>query len=337
MEGGYEKKIQIILLVVFIMILNGCAINPKAKYSTAPSENDIGNPSFYLNGSIVNITIPPDQQNKEDSTTTKLGFENPVKIDKVEQLKKAKATVTKTEDKTKLYYIDAYETFYYKPNFSITYHDNTKLIKSIGTDAKDTRKDAIVAVGGIISKAIPLISIFTATPIEVVEKEKLALPLSLDITKVNLTQNLSWTKIPDYQTWWFRIRPEGQANKTIDKQEYFKNAKSNYVRSFPYSTCQQIVFEITKSEETPEEIVQESSKIAYKLKVANPRIIQGINYPPKGTITMHTICGADIKREQDESSSALDLLSEVFTQAEAIKKAYDDNKKSDDETSDKEE
>ena len=59
-------------------------------------------------------------------------------------------------------------------------------------------------------------------------------------------------------------------------------------------------------------------------------IIQGMNYPPKGTITMHTICGADIKREKDESSSALDLLAEVFKQAEAIKKAYDDNKDDDD-------
>ena len=323
------KRILMILTILLTCSgIIGCAANPKAKYLTNPTGDDASNPSFYLSGSIINLIIPP--ETKKDDTSTK-GYELSTQkpCPDVDHLKEAKVKVTQTAVKNNLYYIKPQENIFVKPNFAVTYYDNTKIIKIIGTDIKDERKEIISTVGGIITAGIGILAPLSPTPIP--KGENLELPLALDISTYDF-KDTGWKTIPGYKSWKYRIlvKEDGKQNY-FAPEDFFSKAKESYVRSFPYSTCQDIQFDVCKEDGVVhcDSKTGAASIASFNITVANPNKLELMNFPRKGSITMHSVCGADIKSENADISSNLEILDAIFQQAEAIKKKYDESKDDD--------
>ena len=74
------------------------------------------------------------------------------------------------------------------------------------------------------------------------------------------------------------------------------------------------------------ELVKESDPAgtrSFPLKIADPRYVRTVRLPDKGSISTHTICGADTKTENSQIVGYQDLLGELAKQAKAV---YDTQK-----------
>jgi hypothetical protein len=286
---------------------------------------------YYLQGSLVTLADVGTQksqekngsgQDKKDSVNTV--FLKKTSISDIEEIrqKNVRAIVTATESRKHFYAIKPHESVWSKTSVSVSYIDNTRLIKTIGTCFNDNRIKVIESAGAIVASLLPMVGpLLKARDIE---EETLNLPVVIDLTEINDADSTDWLNIPGHKQWWYRIELMNPQSDRRKSSEYFKEIDGTAVRAFAYSSCQDAKLLITHSESQP--LSDTTDTVTFNIRIANPNYVCTLNFPAKGSIAMHSICGADIKTEESKEVSNLDIVEAVVKQVEAIKKAQADNK-----------
>ncbi len=324
-----EKKIKftyitLILFLVAVLMVSGCASYPKVTYLLPSSKDADGAIKYYLQGSLVKLDSDQ-KSNVENGSNVNLS-KTKTKISNIKDFKEknVSATVTPTESRKHFYAIKPHESIWSKTSVSVSYVDNTRLIKSIGTSFEDNRIKVIGSVGAIITSVIGLGVKLAPVP-DLLMEEELNLPVVIDLSEIDDAESFAWSRISRYKKWWYKIdllNPQSDRRKS---SEYFKEIDGTAVRAFAYSSCQDAKLFVTYSETQPTS-TQDLKVTLFNIRIANPNYVCTLNFPAKGSIAMHSICGADIKTEESNEVSNLDVVEALVKQVEAIKKAQDDKK-----------
>jgi hypothetical protein len=341
------------------LMLVGCASAPEATYTTYDTtqnargeaniksgKNQEGSIKFFLQGSVLTLAIAAPKSTTEPgakppagkiggttagpterTTTTAAGMLNavtaaPTPVSNVETLQKVGASVivTASEDKRFLFGLNPVESIWFKPNVSVTYFDNSRMIKVIGTDAQDDRIKVIQGIGGALASLITVAAGAPAKKVEVTATDAapLSLPVAIDISSYDFGAS-AWVGIQGNPGWEYKVSLQVDPRGTKQRDDFFSSFADKSTRAFPLSSCQDGDLQIRKSKGTN---ANEDRAVSYPIRIADPRNVETMLLPYKGSITMHTICGADLATQKvDKPTTDLDVMQEIITQIGAIQKA----------------
>ncbi len=337
----YTRRLTLIFLFVPLLMVYACASYPRVTYLSLPNKDADGAIKYYLQGSLVTLGVEPENKGKEDAKNgvsaeflkTKISLSN---VNEIRQ-NDVRAIVTPTESKNHLYAIKPHESVWSKTSVSVSYVDNTRLIKSIGTNFEDNRIKVIQSTGEIVASMIPMIGGLPKAVKKLdrkkykkvpPQKEQLNLPVVIDLSETGELKESDWLKIPGYDQWWYKLDLSAQPPDSRESSKYFKKIDgAKKVRSLAYSSCQDAKLLVTHSTTNPnadtrEEGTPDKAKevATFNIRIANPNYVSTLNFPAKGSIAMHSICGADIKTEESKTISNLDIMEALIKQVEAIQK-----------------
>ena len=349
------KGLKILTVIGLGLVLAGCAGAPTMKYVSYKTDSMLGadqdgSIKFYLYGSLVTLVdgspapAAPAAAGRNSSAPDPaaqakalLKADTPQTVADLDAMKDlpAKAVVSKKIDESTLYALVPNESFYYKPNISVTYVPNTHSIKTLGAAAEDNRVQVISAVGGILATLAPIALALDASPIAPKPQPKaLPLPVVIDLTPVDFGANGDGTcvydpnaldaakSIPDNRwcaitgsggDWQYSVGVKRLTPGTKDREGFFAEAGSSNVRVFPVPACQNVTLSVRPKDA--------AEHMDFEINVADSRRIATFKVPAKGTITPGDVCGADINVVSATSASPYDLANAVATQAAALLKA----------------
>lgn len=336
----------VLFSIIFMAV--ACSSYPEARYYKAPTNPDTDKRmltpfapdkknliAFSLQGALVTIAPKPSSDTSKESKTNQpeaqldaLGLTKASKpVASIEDLKNdSQAFATQADAADSIYFLEPKDDFLTKSNISVTYYDGQHRIKAVGTEFQDDRIKVIQALGGTIAAVVP---IFLAPPKKAPPKppeEKLQLPLVLDFTNPNMFTPIArdkgspWAKIQDYQTWWYKYKVSYPQGRVFSTSEFF-NSRKDFTREFPVSACVDLTLQITKADKDPNEGDKMVEAYQYMLRIPDSSIVEPLPFPLKGSITMHTVCGADISTQPSKEANTFEILEAVAKQVEAIWKA----------------
>ena len=328
-------------LVSLLCVAIGCS-SPQARYYKSGSEVDRikiekteGLIAFNLQGALVTIAPKPTskeaQETKAKQPETQLDAlgltRDPQKIDKMEDLKNTQAFATQADAVDSLFLLEPNDDLFTKSNMSVTYYDGRHRIKAIGTDFQDDRIKIVQALGGTFAAITPFLAL-DASPRAGQATLPLELPLVLDFTdpkKFPTAENRDrggdsdWSareKILDYTPWFYRYKFSKPQGRVFLTQPFIDSHKQNYTREFPISACVDLTLEIGKSTDTQK---WDGDKVmTYVLRIPDPSYVELLTLPIKGSITTHTVCGADISSQPSKAASTFEILEAIAKQVETI-------------------
>jgi hypothetical protein len=182
------RWLTLILVLVAVLMVSSCASYPKVTYLSLPSKDADGAIKYYLQGSLVTLAVVGAQksqeqngsgQDKKKSVSTDFPKTSVSDVKEIGQ-KDVRAIVTATESRKHFYAIKPHESVWSKTSVSVSYIDNTRLIKSIGTSFEDNRIKVIESAGAIITSLLPMFGVLCKSPgieVETGKKETLNLPV----------------------------------------------------------------------------------------------------------------------------------------------------------------
>ena len=345
------RKIQTVSLVgviLIVLIFVGCA-HSTVKYRSNVQEDKEGLIKFYLKSSNITLckktATPQDRPAALDAKgksgtpesgsgsapadTVKTCLEAPrqefacLKDKEKECFEEVKTIVTPKEyTKGNLYAIVPEDNLWSTTNLSVSYVGDTHLIKQIGTEVIDHRKDYIEAVGAIVGTAAVIKPLWIQA-----EQISLRLPVVIDVDEAfgkSMWQRLSM----DNDKWWFQLRADSQnPNGTVDTKAFFDQFANKKTSSFGFSSCREAILYICYDDSQPK-IAIESAPVKIHLTVIDPSRLETLKLPDKGSLSMHDLCGADLTTQASGVASAGSLVTDVMNQVTAIKKAQDQAKQS---------
>ena len=243
------------------------------------------------------------------------------------------ASVPKEHQEGGLYGIVPQDAFWKTVNISAKYLSNTLLIKELSTSTEDQRIKIIAAVGTAATAIAPFFLVSSqilSTGTEEGKPGRLRLPVVIDAYQ---EKNKTWAALPRNRQWWYKVVVEDIAKNrdaAIDREEFFKayGEAGDETRVFAFSSCREATLYLAYGTmpaepgpgQSPDTVLQSTSVVSFKVKVSDPDRLQTIALPMKGTIKMHTQCGADVEVEPIESKD-WDAVRELFNQAKAVKEA----------------
>ena len=325
---SYVSAVRYILCIILLLALtNGCTSYPQARYYKATGDafaDKEGLIPFALQGALVTIAPKPDPKQTQEERMKQpekqiaaLGLIQGQKksVANIEGLKGALVFATQMDAVDSLYFLEPKDSFLTQSNISVTYYDGYHGIKAIGTEFQDNRIKVIEAIGGTITALLPLL----AFPEIEVREDKLELPLVLDFTSPARfgarDTYTNWEKVPNYTTWWYRYKVSQPVGRVFKTPDYFEKRKGQYTREFPVSACADLTFQIGKGSNSTD---AEAANATYVLRVPDPSFVEPLPFPRKGSITSHTVCGADITAQPSQVASDFAVLESIAKQVQAI-------------------
>lgn len=289
---------KIVLPIVAILGLSGCAVAPTVELSRISKPSDVKGDeidTFYLRKSIIQI---------DKTGTTKDAEGKP--IDTLE----IKSLVSEHDD-FKIGVRRA-DTTGVRTNLNITKIANTELIQEAGVEVDDKRVELINKVGAIVTKLVPVA--FDATQ----GLQAGALPKTIKTSVLLEGNGIKRDSVKDVDAAdgvsidFGKIPPDA-----IAIEDFVTPTKMS---GLIYSSCRSATIKFAYGEKKYEKTV----------KINDPRYIQRIAFPAKGKVSFHTECGVSVASEKDTGiSTSADIVDALATQGKAIKDAIDAAKKED--------
>jgi len=280
---------------------------------------------------------PPQDPSAQAAALLRAQPKVPITIKDLAELKSkpAKAVPSKKIEDDTLYALVPKETFYYKPNISVSYVANSYAIKTLGAAAEDNRVQIIQAVGGALTALAPLVLALDASSSQpALDKPLLPLPVVIDLTPVDFGRSdegscvhatkdagakeaiddANWCDITGTKGGWqYVVQVKALTPGTTNREQFFAHAEKSDVRLFPVPVCQNVTLSVRPK--------GNSEHMDFDLTVADPRRVATFRVPSKGSITPGDVCGADLTVSTSTSTSASDVANAVAKQAAAIQKA----------------
>lgn len=308
------KKALAIAGVFTLFLLTGCSSAPAVSYHSinrsyvngeknedALMENLKGKKVFNLPSGMVFL------HNSEES---KKGENTP----ESSPLEQVKLTVLPSESDANWFQIEEHNNWLEETKLKITYYDDSKIVKEVGSEFVDKTVQRVTEVAGVIGAILPFVLLNEPS----CDNTSLTLPVSLEL---KLVEDL--TELPRNKCWKYTINPQKDfpAN-AVKSEDYFTTGN---VSTFPISACETFIIHIQAAED-------KNIKIDFKIRGPNPKFVEAIAFPVKGKISMNTLCTANVTSETDTNPSAAKKLEEVIKLAKTV---YDQYKKKDSGSSDR--
>lgn len=350
----YYGRTRIMVWAFFLIsqfLTAGC-VHPKVTYVKDPTDDESGSIKFRLAATRVLIgesTIDPKDSKKRyvDANVSK-----PIKASKSSILEVPR------EDESEVYSIIPQSQWLWtvETKLSATYFDNTRLVQKLGTQVEDNRIKVVQAIGSLATAAMALAAgqkaavqnldeIHIPIVIDADPKQKEWLPLPGNIGWFYLVSLKSGAKEPD------------SVDRGVYFKRYSDGFFSLFssTRTFPISSCREANLEIgrinfpwpargaNQTDEQYSKALQDAvdlqvtslhaqnlgpenttgfslaDKAEWPLTVADYNFVRTYELPDKGSISAHTLCGADITTEKSDATPVFEVLSEMVKQAKAIK------------------
>jgi hypothetical protein len=212
-----------------------------------------------------------------------------------------------------------------KTHLSISYADNTSLIRRIGSSVEDNRIKVIQAIGGGFAAVGGMGIVGFADSEQPAPIAELHLPIVIRFDSAEVDGR--WRKLSGTNhKWAYRYADAADKDEeswdkgTTLAKTYFAAYDDekwfNATRTFPLSACKDLLFELAYS--VSEDSMDNHWRIAYGVRVADSSFVRAYALPPKGSINVHTACGADIVTEHDPANTTWEILAEAMKQAKAV-------------------
>lgn len=208
------------------------------------------------------------------------------------------------------------EYFYFKPNISATFAPGTSRLTELGADSQDNTTSIISTAFGVATGLMGLVGAEEAAPKEL----DLTLPYVLDLTpdavesciyKGTPDKSLPWCPFDkDVTGWEYRLElVSSRTGKPLygesGTQAFFvKGTAKTSSREFPFSPCIQVKLHVRKGKSS-------DVTITPALTIADPSWVETYLIPAKGTITVNGVCGANIKPQNYNPPSTLDIVKAI--------------------------
>lgn len=286
-----KVALQLTLLSVFI---TGCTVVPTVQYKVINNSKDMEGmtDSFYLQQSVIKLSVKTDEKDKSKSIIV---------------------TSAPAEFKETKYGIKAITDIRSSTVVNLTKHDNTDMIDSIGVEVTDNTSKAITDYGGAITALIPLVtSLAGKNPDKKLCKlelnQDIAFSLGDEIKKLKEdTVLVNWDKNAETcLTIELKTGPKDATNKIPPNES---------VHYYYYSACR----DATISGNV--EVDGKSIPVKAAFRVSDPRYVQFVQFPAKGSIKHHTQCGVSVVTEATAVDNGAAVIKASTEQIKAISEA----------------
>jgi hypothetical protein len=299
-----------------LAILAGCSAQPKALYETPPAHdaslNDgtkyagdwEGLPKFTLAKSQLLV----DFKDKEKKTTP--------------QMISVPAEAQPEDDARTRFLLRLDDDFGVDTHLNFTKIDNTDLLASVGTEVEDKREKYIEAAGTLAVSILGVVAMDGTSE----------LPISIDSYKVLRDSGIKRLAGTAYG----KIMSPNQADviefeadfgpikdDALDNITFADKASQEAQKTIFHSACRNVTVKFSNGPLGGQQ---------FSATVADPRYIQTIKYPEKGSVTFHTACGANTTSVASGASSTLDILNAVVAQSKSVREAWKTSKSSKDDS-----
>ncbi len=286
-----------ILLAVSAAVCAGCASTPSVVYKKIDRVADgsaaapVGvTDMYYLNASAITIApVARDALKKEPLTYA-------ISSDPIESTDFKVGIIPKN-------------SVFSTTKINITKAENSDRVAASGVETTDNLQALISTIGGIAAKTVPMVAAGRAGDCK--SPYVLTKPLRID-----LTGNL------DEEAIVYRLNPDDSSTSCITVKVGPLPPEAIKVEAYPwgvetsnyyYSACRNADVTVT---------YPDGRSTSKSLRVADPRYVQYVQYPYKGSITMHSQCGVSVKTESVANPLAgLNAFAEFIKQVDAVKNA----------------
>ncbi len=186
---------------------------------------------------------------------------------------------------------------------------NTDRISSVGVEVTDTTVKRITDIGAIAGKFIALMGMVNpdASPPCIAAGKTVALPVGSQIAPVQQYKGTSGE--PCIQVSLQPLPPDA-----LKAEDWELNKPTH---NFYYSACRDATIDVTQGP---------NHRVSKTVRVADPRYLQFVQFPPKGSIALHSECGVSVQTDKAAPDSGAAIVEALETQAKAIKDALDARK-----------
>jgi hypothetical protein len=292
-----------------LAMLGGCTAMPTVEYRRVQSSKDMQGmaDAYFLQRSKIEISINEVTEGAKDgkaaSTVPTMTFRS-----------------VPAEDLGRKLAVNPVNNWRAKTTLALTKFENTDLVSAAGVEATNEVINSINEFGAIIVKAAPLLTLFGAA-------EESVRPC-LD-PKGTLLAVLPELKDPSgkAETLVFQgnaSKPEKDCvNVSVgalppDAISFEALTVNENVDVLYYAACRPISISVTHRGE----VLKATGRIS------DPRFVQSVRFPAKGTLNMHSQCGVSIKSDKaSNETTASAIIEALAAQAKAIKEVVEAAKK----------
>ncbi|GHS84232.1 hypothetical protein ACOQNQ_02835 [Pseudomonas juntendi] len=289
-----------------LTILAGCSAQPKAFYQTPPPHDaPLANGTRYEGDwdglpkfTLAKSQLVVDFKDKDKQT--------------LPQVTSVPAEAKSEPDAQTRFILRQDDAFGVDTHLKVTKLDNTDLLSSIGTEVEDKRVKYIQAVGTL---AVGILGAAALT-------SSAELPISIDSydllrnSQIKRNGGKAFAKLtsPDASK---AIHLEAEfgpvKDEALDNLVYAERASEKSQETIFYSACRSVT------------VLFNDGPLAgqkFSATVADPRYIETVKFPKKGSIEFHSACGANTTSSASGASSTLDVVNAVIAQSKSIREAW---------------
>ncbi|MEB3438117.1 hypothetical protein U8291_13940 [Pseudomonas sp. A2] len=308
-----------------LAILAGCSAQPKAFYETSPThgtktdkdksyEGDWeGLPKFTLAKSHLVIDFK-DKDKERPVLPQMISVPAEALPDPEDAAQDIRTRFMLRQD----------DAFGVDTHLSVTKIDNTDLLSSIGTEVEDKRVKYVEALGSLATGVIGAMALMEGSE----------LPISIDSYKI-----LKNSKIARNGGIAHAIVKSPDGNRMIHLQAKFGPIKDDAIDNLVFANkarehAQETIFHSACRSVT---VVFYDGPLAgqqFGATVADPRYVETVRFPEKGSVVFHTACGANTTSSPSGTSSTLDLVNAVIAQSKTVREAWETSKSTEDASKD---
>ncbi len=195
---------------------------------------------------------------------------------------------------------------------NITKIENTDLVSAIGIETTDNTVALVNQIGGV---AVKVIGLFGALAPALGDKPCIPddqFPVTLMLNSTKLAQNAITLKFNargmEVEDGCISVEIGSRPVDAISSEPLFGKPTSNYF----YSSCRDATISY---EQAPGGVKKRVSKA---IRIADPNVVQQVQFPYKGSVTMHSSCGVSVKTDAASPQNTISVIDALAAQLKAI-------------------
>jgi hypothetical protein len=289
---------QAILWAVAIST-SACTVLPSVEYRALSKDDEsqaVGiADSFYRNASVVEISL----------TST-----GPVKNEKGDSVPAGELTIASKPREYRVQKLGVVPITDWRSSttVNITKILNTDRVSSIGVEVVDDTTKRITEAGGVVVKLIGLFLADAPEPPCVKAGGVIELDVWNQTTETRTYQGTSGTQCITVKM------HEPPVDAITEAQLPLRTRTHN----FYYSACRDATITVTQA---PSQVITKT------VRIADPRRLQFVRFPAKGSITLHSECGVSVQTDKVAADNSFAIVDALAAQGKAIKDALEASKK----------
>lgn len=270
----------------------GCQPLPKVEFGVSQAPDPTGAYKFTLARSAIKLDYGRSADGKTENKAVTV------------------ATVVPLEDDSRVFTLSGRsEDLLSITTISATSAGDTRLLKTVGSDVQSKTQDLIKNVGAIAAIAAPMVLADTS-PEPVGD-----LPDVIDVSAILSTAQPGEVRPP-------RGRLVNGVAYDLVVAPVPKDAfeTERYIASPEFRSRNSVLF-YSACRTASLALVDYPSKgktTGFSLRIADPKFVETIALPAKGSVTFHDSCGVDVAQQRSDAPTGDKLLSELVSQVKAI-------------------